>query len=88
MTADRLFCRREKNMITNDQIDRINVLYHKSKSPEGLTPEEKQEQERLRKDYIQAIRASLRGTLNNISIQEKDGSVTDLGEKYGKAGAP
>ncbi len=75
-------------MITNDQIDRINVLYHKSKSPEGLTPEEKQEQERLRKDYIQAIRASLRGTLNNISIQEKDGSVTDLGEKYGKAGAP
>ena len=75
-------------MITNDQIDRINVLYHKSKSPEGLTPEEKQEQERLRKDYIQAIRASLRGTLNNISIQEKDGSVTDLGEKYGKTSAP
>ena len=75
-------------MITNDQIDRINVLYHKSKSPEGLTPEEKQEQERLRKDYIQAIRASLRGTLNNISIQEKDVSVTDRGEKYGKAGAP
>lgn len=75
-------------MITNDQIDRINALYHKSKSPEGLTPEEKQEQERLRKDYIQAIRASLRGTLNNISIQEKDGSVTDLGEKYGKTSVP
>lgn len=66
-----------------EQIDRINELYHKSQSA-GLTEEEKAEQAALRQEYIAAIRASLRGTLNNISIQEPDGSITDLGRKYGK----
>ena len=64
-------------------IDRINELYHKSKN-EGLTPEEAAEQKKLRQDYIQAIRRNLRGSLNNISIEEKDGSITNLGEKYVK----
>ena len=64
------------------RIDRINELYHKSQSI-GLTEEEKAEQAALRQEYIAAIRASLRGTLNNISIQEPDGSITDLGRKYG-----
>ena len=65
------------------RIDRINELYHKSQSI-GLTEEEKAEQAALRQEYIAAIRASLRGTLNNIPIQEPDGSITDLGRKYGK----
>ena len=65
------------------RIDRINELDHKSQST-GLTEEEKAEQAALRQEYIAAIRASLRGTLNNISIQEPDGSITDLGRKYGK----
>ena len=65
------------------RIDRINELYHKSQSV-GLTEEEKAEQAALRQEYIAAIRASLRWTLNNISIQEPDGSITDLGRKYGK----
>ncbi len=64
------------------KIERINELYHKSKS-EGLTEEEKNEQAALRKEYLAAIRGSLRNNLNNISIVEKDGSVTDLGKKYG-----
>ena len=63
-------------------IDRINVLYHKSKN-EGLTEEEKAEQQKLRQEYIQAIRASMRANLNSISLVEKDGSITDLGKKYG-----
>lgn len=63
-------------------IDRINTLYHKSKSV-GLTPEEKEEQARLRREYIQAIRRNLRGTLNNIQIQNEDGTIEDLGEKFG-----
>jgi uncharacterized protein YnzC (UPF0291/DUF896 family) len=71
--------------MNQEKIDRINALYHKSKSV-GLTEEEKVEQATLRKDYIESIRASLRGNLNSISIQEDDGSVTDLGEKYGKVG--
>ncbi|MEW3562644.1 DUF896 domain-containing protein, partial [Enterococcus avium] len=57
-------------------------LYHKSQSV-GLTEEEKEEQKLLRKEYIEAIRRNMRGTLNNISIKEKDGTITDLGKKYG-----
>ncbi|MDO4325561.1 MAG: DUF896 domain-containing protein [bacterium] len=65
-----------------EDIDRINTLYHKQQAV-GLTEKEKEEQARLRKAYIEAIRANMRGTLNNISIREKDGSITDLGKKYG-----
>lgn len=65
------------------KIDRINTLYHKSKSV-GLTEEEKAEQAVLRKEYIETIRTNMRANLNNISIKEKDGSITNLGTKYGK----
>ena len=68
-----------------EQIDRINELYHKSQSV-GLTDEEKEEQAALRKQYVADIKASLRGHLNNLSTVEKDGSVTDLGKKYGNVG--
>ena len=64
------------------KIARINELYHKAKA-EGLTEEEKREQASLRSEYIANIRANLRGQLNNIDIQEKDGTVTNLGERYG-----
>lgn len=66
-----------------ERIERINTLYHKSQSV-GLTEEEKAEQQRLRQEYVASIRESLRGNLNQISIQEKDGTITNLGEKYGK----
>lgn len=66
----------------NTKIDRINELYHKGQSV-GLTEEEKAEQAALRKEYIEAIRKNMRGTLNSISIKEKDGTITDLGKKYG-----
>ncbi len=64
---------------------RINELYHKSQA-EGLTAAEKEEQRKLRSAYVANVRANLRGQLNNISIVEKDGSVTDLGKKYGDRG--
>ena len=70
------------SFMDNTKIDRINALYHKSQSV-GLTEEEKEEQAALRREYIAAIRGSLRGQLNNISIREADGSITDLGKKYG-----
>ena len=66
-----------------NKIKRINELYHKSKA-EGLTDAEKKEQQLLRQEYIASVRENLRGQLNNLSIQEKDGSVTDLGKKYGR----
>lgn len=67
------------------KIDRINALYHKSRQS-GLTEEEKKEQAALRREYIETIRNNLRGNLNSISIQEKDGTITDLGKKYGNVG--
>ena len=65
-----------------ERIDRINTLYHKSQAV-GLTEEEKKEQAALRKEYIESIRGNMRGQLNSILIKEKDGSITDLGKKYG-----
>ena len=64
------------------KVARINELYHKSISV-GLTPEELKEQQILRKEYIDSFKRNLRGQLNNISIKEKDGSITNLGEKFG-----
>ncbi len=61
----------------NTTIARINELYKKSKT-EGLTEEEKKEQQQLRQQYIQTIRGNLRGQLDNISILNPDGSVTEL----------
>lgn len=66
------------------KIDRINELYKKSKA-EGLTDEERKEQKILRQQYIELIRRNLRSQLNNIDIEEKDGTVVNLGEKYGSA---
>lgn len=69
-------------MTLEEKIKRINELYHKQKG-EGLTEEEKEEQAKLRRDYIDAVKGNLKGQLNNINIQEKDGSITNLGEKFG-----
>lgn len=65
------------------KINRINELYRKSKA-EGLTEEEAVEQKLLRKEYVEAFRQNLRGQLDRIDVKEKDGSITNLGEKYGK----
>lgn len=69
--------------MNEEKIGRINELYRKSKA-EGLTEAEKEEQKLLRQEYIEAIRHNLRTQLNNIDIQEKDGTITNLGEKFGK----
>lgn len=66
-----------------NKIDRINTLAHKAKSV-GLTDEEKREQVILREEYLESIRASLRSRLDSIDIKEADGSITNLGEKYGR----
>lgn len=63
-------------------LNRINELYHKSQN-EGLTPDEKEEQARLRKEYVQIVRQNFRSQLNNIDIENEDGTITNLGEKFG-----
>lgn len=64
--------------MTDEGIKRINELYHKAKTPEGLTPEEKEEQANLRKQFVEDFKRNLRGTLDNIDIKEKDGSITHV----------
>lgn len=70
-------------MTVEQMTKRINELYHKSQA-DGLTEEEKEEQKQLRLAYVANVRANLRGQLDNISIVEADGSVTDLGKKFGE----
>lgn len=67
-----------------EQIDRINELYRKSKA-EGLTEAEKKEQSVLRKQFVADVRNNLTVQLNNIDMVNKDGTVENLGEKYGKS---
>lgn len=63
------------------KIARINELYHKSKA-EGLTPEEAAEQKKLRQEYIDSVKNNLRSQLNNVSVINPDGTITDLGKEH------
>lgn len=71
--------------MTDEKIKRINELYRKSQA-EGLTEEEKKEQAILRKEFVASVKSNLRIQLNNIDMVNEDGSVENLGEKYGKKG--
>lgn len=71
--------------MNGDKLKRINELARKSKA-EGLTQAEQEEQAELRREYIEAVRMNLRAQLDNIDIKEKDGSIINLGERYGKKG--
>ena len=65
-----------------EKIDRINVLAHKAKSV-GLTEEEKKERDLLRKEYLASVRMNLRSQLDNIDVKQDDGTIVNLGERYG-----
>lgn len=73
-------------MISQEKIDRINVLARKSKA-EGLTEAEKKEQALLRQEFLAAVRKNLKGQLDNIDVVNPDGSIENLGEKYAKKNA-
>ena len=69
--------RKEVEPMEQQKIDRINQLARKSKSPEGLAPEERAEQA-ARQEYIAAYRASLTAQLDNTYIQYPDGTRRKL----------
>ena len=56
-------------MLEKHKMNRINELARKSKS-EGLSAEEKEEQETLRKEYIEKFREHFKGHLNRIRFVE------------------
>lgn len=68
--------------MNKEKIDRINELYKKSKTT-GLTEEEKEQQQQLRTEYRMSIINNLSSSLNNVSIQNPDGSITKVKPKKG-----
>ena len=67
-------------MDMNKVIARINELAKKSKT-EGLTPEEITERDKLRRIYIDSVKASLVGQLDNTYIVYPDGTKKKVGPK-------
>ena len=67
-------------MKMDDVIARINALAQKAKTT-GLTPEETQERDKLRRIYIDSVKASLTGQLDNTYIVHPDGTKTKLNKK-------
>lgn len=68
-------------MITQKDIERINALARKAKTPEGLTAQERAEQMELRRRYVEAVRENLTAQLDHTVIQHPDGSKTPLKPK-------
>ncbi len=65
------------------KLDRINELARLSKE-RPLTEQEKEEQVKLRKEYVALVHNNLRGQLQNISVQYPDGTVKPLKPKSEK----
>lgn len=73
--------------MTREKIDRINDLARKAKA-EGLTPEELEERDALRKEYVAAVKASLTGHLDNTWIVDEKGNKRPLPRRDRKGGNP
>ena len=63
------------------KIDRINELARRVKAGEALTAEELAERDALRREYIDSVKASLTGHLDNTYIVEPDGTKRKLSQK-------
>jgi len=68
-------------MNMNEVIARINELAKKAKTPEGLTPEELTERDKLRRIYIDSVKANLVGQLENTTIVYPDGTKKKVTHK-------
>ncbi len=60
--------------MTKEKIDRINELSRKSRTAEGLTDDEKREQESLRREFRDGVIRNLTGQLDNIEFVDADDS--------------
>jgi uncharacterized protein YnzC (UPF0291/DUF896 family) len=68
------------DMDMNEVIKRINELAAKNKA-EGLNEAELMERDKLRRIYIDSVKASLVGHLENTYIVDPDGTKHKLGKK-------
>ena len=71
----------ERIKVTQAQIDRINELARKAKTPEGLTEEEIKERDILRRAYIDSFKESLVGQLENTYIVDDKGNKKKVQRK-------
>ncbi len=63
--------------MTQEKLNRINSLAAKAKN-EGLNEDEKAEQAKLRREYIDSVKASLIGHLDNTYLVDEKGNKTKL----------
>ncbi|MBE6933718.1 MAG: DUF896 domain-containing protein [Ruminococcaceae bacterium] len=64
----------------DEVIARINELAHKAKA-EGLTEDEIAERDKLRRIYIDSVKANLVGHLENTYIVRPDGTKEKISKK-------
>lgn len=69
--------------MTDEKIQRINALAKKAKA-EGLTDEEKCEQQTLREEYVADFRRSLKAQLDNTVVINPDGTSYKLKQEKDK----
>ena len=60
-----------KDMKMDDVIKRINELYKKSKE-EGLNNAEKEEQQILRRRYIDSVKSNFRAQLETVELKKRN----------------
>ncbi len=63
-----------------EKINRINELARKKKNG-GLSPDEAAEQAELRREYLAEYRENMKAMLDNLIIQEQDGTRHALRQK-------
>ena len=71
----------EGDDMDKQMLDRINELARKKKTV-GLTPAEQDEQKKLYKIYLGEIRHQFSQTLDNVSVEQKDGTVVPFKQAY------
>ncbi|RDI47348.1 DUF896 domain-containing protein [Falsibacillus pallidus] len=59
-------------MLSKEKIARINELSKKSKGI-GLSNEEAKEQSRLRREYLETFRSSMKNTIENVRVIDPNG---------------
>ena len=67
--------------MTEEKIAKINEYARRVKAGETLTPEEQAERDALRREYIDSVKASLTGHLDNTFLVDKDGAKEKLKKK-------
>ena len=61
-------------MVSKIEIERINELSKKSKTDEGLSSEEKDEQKVLRQKYLDSVKSSFTNQITSMKVIDPEGT--------------